>query len=424
MRRVPAIDRANIKPRANNQTAMAEARKASDPPTDLGRWGRLSLRVAPWLAMTAMALWNRRRGSAAPARSLSPAAFDLAEPRRGRQAQFPWQIPPRGWKDIAWRTFHEYGRTRLPALAGGVTFYLLLATFPAIAAFVSLYGLFSSVDLAEQQFLHLARVFPSDAINLIGDQMVRIAAQRHGALGAAFGVSAAVSIWSANAGMRALFDAVNIAYNEHENRTYLHLTAITYTATAIAMVFIVTTTGVALAVPEALHDLGFHNIAPWWDLLRWLGILSMATVAFTLVYRFGPNRRPARWPWLIGGGLFAAVAWMAGSLGFTGYLNTFTHLGVTYGSLGAMIGFMLWMWFSVMIVLLGAELNSEIEHQTACDTTVGAMRPMGERGAAVADDVGRAWTASPKEMRDWVGDTIAGAARDAWEALRGPFVRR
>ncbi len=404
---------------------MGESPTAADKPPANGAGVKtrdilgVALRIAPWLAVAGMALWNRRRKPLEPVQRLSPEAFDAAEPNRGRAAQFPWEIPPRGWKDILWRTYHEYGRTRLPALAGGATFYLLLATFPAVAAFVSLYGLFSNVDTAEAQFLHLARVFPSDAINLIGDQMVRIAAQRHSALGAAFVVSAAIAVWSANAGMKALFDAVNVAYNEHENRPFLHLTAITYTATLTATAFIVTTTGAALAVPDALHDLGFHLIAPWWDPLRWVGILIVATLAFTLVYRFGPNRRPARWRWLIGGGVFAAVAWMGGSYGFTWYLNTFTHLGVTYGSLGAMIGLMLWMWFSVMIVLLGAELNSEIEHQTACDTTIGAPKPMGARGSAVADSVGPAFTHSPRQMGEWVGATLAGAARDVWNWLRG-----
>jgi membrane protein len=407
---------------------MGETPTAADKPPGNGAGVKagdilgLALKVAPWLAMAGVAaFWraDRRRWRPKAEPPPSPEVFDALEPHRGRTASFPWLIPPLGWKDIAYRTYHEYGRSRLPALAGGATFYLLLATFPAIAAFVSLYGLFSNVDTAEQQFLQLARVFPSDAIYLIGDQMIRIAAQRHGALGAAFVVSAAVAVWSANAGMKALFDAVNVAYNERETRPFFHLTAITYVATFSAIAFIVTTTAVALAVPEALHRLGFHGIAPWWDPLRWVGILAMATVAFTLVYRFGPNRRPARWRWLIGGALFSAVAWMAGSLGFTWYLNTFTHLGVTYGSLGTMIGLMLWMWLSVMIVLLGAELNSEIEHQTACDTTIGPPKPLGARGAAVADSVGRAYTASPREMRDWVGATIAGAAGDVWAWLRG-----
>jgi membrane protein len=364
---------------------------------------KLPLQIAPWLAMAAMAaFWRKRRpsGEAHGARRATPEDFDAAEPGRGRAADAPWLIPARGWKDIAWRTYHEYGRARLPALAGGVTFYLLLATFPAIAAFVSLYGLFSNIATVEQQFLHLATIFPRDAVELIGAQMIRIAAQRHGTLGAAFALGAAIAIWSANAGMKALFDGINVAYNETEKRPYLPRTVLTYIATLSAIVFVVAITVIGIAVPVIFHLVGVHHLADVWKPLRWLAMLAMAALAFTLAYRFGPSRAPPRWRWVAFGGLFAAVAWMAGSLGFSWYLNTFTHLGVTYGSLGAMIGLMLWVWFSVMIILLGAELNSEIEHQTACDTTTGRPAPIGERGAFVADHVGAAFTVSPRQARD------------------------
>jgi membrane protein len=381
---------------------------------------RTALRLAPWLAMATMAAFWRRRGAHDhDAGVLSPANWDTIEPNRGRAANYPWRIPPRGWKDIAWRSYHEYGRARLPALAGGVTFYLLLATFPAIASFVSLYGLFSNVQVAEHQFLHLSRVFPSVAIEFVGDQMVRIAAQKQAALSTALVISAALSVWSANAGMKALFDAVNVAYNEHEKRPFVPLTVISYTATLTAIAFITLTTAAALAVPKALHALDIHDIAPWWDPMRWVGILIAATLAFALVYRFGPSRRPARWRWLAPGALFSAVTWMAGSLGFSWYLNRFAHLGVTYGSLGAMIGLMLWMWFSVMIVLMGAELNSEIEHQTACDTTAGEPRPLGQRGAAVADGVGPAFPMSPRQMGESVVGMIGREARGVWKTLSG-----
>jgi membrane protein len=344
---------------------------------------------------------------------LAPEDFEAAEPGRGRGARAPWRIPPRGWKDIAWRTWHEMSRARLPALAGGVTFYLLLATFPAIAALVSLIGLFFDVDTVERQFLHLSEMFPSEAIDFLGDEMVSIAAKEHGTLGLAFVVSAAVSIWSARAGMGALFDGVNIAYNEVEKRPWLVRALLSYAATLVAMAFILAAGGAALAVPDVLHALGVHHIADWWAPLRWIGALAVAVVAFTLVYRFGPSRRPARWRWLIAGGAFAAVAWLAGSYVFSWYLNSFGRLGVTYGSLGAMIGFMLWMWFSVLVVLLGAELNSEIEHQTAHDTTEGGPAPMGERGAVMADGVGPAFALSLNEMRAAVIAMLADAARDA-----------
>ena len=349
---------------------------------------------------------------------LAPEDFESAEPGRGRGADAPWRISPRGWKDIAWRTWNEMNRARLPALAAGVTFYLLLATFPAIAALVSLIGLFFDVDTVERQFLHLSVMFPSEAIDFLGDEMVSIAAQEHGTLGLAFLVSAAVSLWSARNGVQALFDGVNIAYNEAEKRSWLVRALLTYAATLVAMTFILVAAGAALAVPDVLHALGIHRIAGWWAPLRWLGTLASGVATFTLVYRFGPSRRPARWRWLIAGGVFAGFAWMAGSYGFSWYLNTFVKLGVTYGSLGAMIGFMLWMWFSVFVVLLGAELNSEIEHQTAHDTTEGGPAPMGSRGAEMADRVGPAFALSLSEMRAAVVAELTGAAHDIAGGLR------
>ncbi len=398
----------------------------SDPPTapttppDVKARSKLPIRFAPWLAVVALAaLWPRRRKAIPDGVCRTPEEFEAAEPYRGRGARFPWDIPPRGWKDIAWRTWREFGRARLPALAGGVTFYLLLATFPAVAAFVSLYGMFYNVDAVARQLEHLSTVFPRDAVNLIGQQMLRVASQRHGTLGAAFAVSALVSVWSANAGMKALFDGVNVAYNEVEKRPYLQRTLITYLATFAALVFLATIAAVGVAVPVIFHTLGIERSKLWWVPLRWVAIYGFAALAFTLIYRFGPSRAPPKWRWVVSGGLTAALIWMAGSLSFSWYLNTFTHLGVTYGSLGAMIGFMLWVWFSVTVVLAGAELNAEIEHQTARDTTTGAPLPLGARGAVMADSVGPALTVSPREA--W-GLWIAFLARQKGHVVN--FFRR
>ena len=383
----------------------------------------LSLRLAPWLAVIAMAaFWPRGKthgpDAAAPACS-TPHQFDAAEPGRGRDANTPWAIPSRGWKDILWRTWREMGRDRLAALAGSVTFYLLLATFPALAAFVSVYGLFLDVAAVERQLHQLSAVFPSDVVNLIGDQMVRLASQKHEALGAAFAASTLVSVWSANAGMKALFDGLNVTYDETEKRPYLQRTLITYGATLGALLFLAAVVAMTLAAPILLGAVGLHELKSWWTPLRWLLVYLLAAGAFTLVYRVGPSRRQARWPWLIVGGVTAALAWMAGSLGFNWYVANFTHFGVTYGSLGAMIGFMLWVWFSLMVVLTGAELNAEIEHQTAHDTTVGAPEPLGQRGAVMADTVGKAFTVSPREAG---GMAVAFASRQVGYVVG--FMRR
>jgi membrane protein len=373
---------------------------------------RLPLRAAPWLAAAAVAgAWLRREAglkgrTPAMAPPMTPVAWDALEPGRGRKARWPWAIPPLGWKDILWRTWRHAGRHRLGAVAGGVTFYLLLATFPALAAFVSVYGLFMDIGGVEQQLEQLSRVFPRQVVELIGQEMLRLASQRQETLSAALAGYALVSAWSANAGMKALFDGLNIAYGEVEKRPYLRRTVITYAATLSALVFLIAVTLLTVAAPVVLHSLGLHELRLWFAPIRWLILYLLAAGGFALTYRLGPSRKPPRWRWVAFGGAIAALTWMVGSLAFSTYLASSTRFGATYGSLAAMIGFMLWVWFTVMVILWGAELNAAIEHQTSHDTTIGAERPIGARGALVADTVGPAFTVSPREARDFLGRQV------------------
>ncbi len=402
------------------------------PPEDTpgGGWlSRLPKRaapfVAPLVALTAagallLRLKSGRQRPADEAAAPTPESCDAAEPGRGRAADAPWAIPPLGWKDVLWRTWREAGRHRLGSLAGGVTFYLLLATFPGLAAFVSIYGLFLDPDTVAHLVEKLALVFPQDAVSLIGGQLTRLSSQKHVTLGAAFAFSALASLWSANAGMKALFDGLNVAYGETEKRPWLSRSLITYSWTLAAMIFLVAVTLLTVAAPMVLRALGWPLHGPGFAPVRWLIVFLMAAGGFTMVYRHGPSRRKARWRWVVFGGAWAALVWMGGSMGFSAYLNTFTHFGATYGSLGAMIGFMLWVWFSVMVVLYGAELNAELEHQTARDTTVGEAVPAGRRGAVVADTLGPAFTVSPREARDWLRAFLgrqAGHVASAWRRL-------
>jgi membrane protein len=353
-------------------------------------------------AMAGAALWNRAKGKAQSAptptpRLLTPSELDAAEPGRGRSARWPLSIPPLGWKDILWRTYREMGRDRLAALAGGITYYILLATFPAIAAFVSLYGIFSDLKTVEHQLAHLSGILPTEALRLIGDQMVRLTSQRHDTLSFAFLVSTLLSVWSANAGMKSMVDALNITSDEVEKRDYVRRSLFTYIVTLGALIFLALVISILVGAPVFFHAIGLRRFAIWWEPLRWLLVYLVAASAFTFLYRYGPSRRRAKWRWVVFGGLLAALGWMVASLGFSWYVNNFVHFGVTYGSLGAIIAYMLWVWVSMMVVLTGAELNSEIEHQTAVDTTKGATRPMGDRGAVMADTVGKAFTVSPRE---------------------------
>jgi membrane protein len=372
------------------------------------RWRRaaLAVQIAPWLALGVMAaLWPRRpAATTAEPQMMTAEELAEAEPGRGRLAMAPWEIPALGWKDILWRTYRNVGRDSLPSVAGGVTFYLLLATFPAVTAFVSVYGLFLDPATVEKLLYRLSAILPDSALELIGEQMMRLAAQRHEVLSAAFALSTLISIWSANAGMKALLVGLNVAYDEVEKRPYFRRTLFTYAVTLSAVAVLSAVTLLTVATPVLLHALGIHQVHVLFAPLRWLLVYLIAATALTLIYRYGPSRRRPKWRWAAFGSAAAALVWIPASLGFSFYVDNFTHLGATYGSLGAMIGFMLWVWFSVMVALIGAELNAEVEHQTACDTTYGPWKPMGERGASVADTVGRAFTVSPHEAADMAED--------------------
>ena len=352
--------------------------------------------AAPFLVVAAAALWPRRAGKAEPGLSVpdaeahAPETFDAREPGRGRLARAPHQIPPRGWKDVIWRTYREVSQDRLTVVAGSVTFYSLLAIFPAVGVFVSLYGLIADVNEVNRQLASLASFVPREALGILGDQMTRLASRQQASLSVAFVISLLISVWSANAGMKALFNGLNIAYDEVEKRNFFTLTFLTYVFTAGALLFATVVIAVLVSTPIYFRDLGWRESSKLWIPLRWLALLVFTSGAFAIVYRYGPCRARARWRWVTWGGLFSATLWLAVSLGFSWYVNHVAHFDATYGSLGAVIGFMMWIWTSVMVVLIGAELNAEIEHQTAVDSTTGAPLPIGARGAAMADSVGLA----------------------------------
>jgi membrane protein len=352
------------------------------------RVGRLLLRAAPWLGLaTVTALWARDHHHLRRSK-VAEGIIAAAEPGRGRLAAGPARIPAKGWGDILWRTWRQVGHDRLPAVAGGVTFYSLLAIFPAIGVFVSLYGLFADVSTASRQLDQLAAFVPQGVLELLGDQMVRIAGQRPASLSVAFAVSLLLSVWSANAGVSALFAGLNVAYGEREKRNFVVRRAITYAFTFAGLVFLTAVTGILVALPLAVDRLGLYADNAWLIPFRWLVLAALAMAAFAAIYRFGPSRELARWRWVRIGAVFAAAAWIGGSLAFSWYVNDVAHFDATYGPLSAVVGFMVWIWFSVMVVLIGAELNAEIEHQTAVDSTTGAPLPLGARGATMADTIG------------------------------------
>lgn len=350
---------------------------------------------APWLGAALFGLaagyqiGRSDRKKAEPGESHASEPGAAAEPGRGRQARRLRDIPLAGWKGILWRTFKEMSKDRLSVVAGGVTFYALLSLVPMMSAFVSVYGLLADVDAVRDHLAQLSRIMPPGALSIVSDQMIRLTEAERGALGLAFAVSLAVALWSAGAGVNALIDGLNIAFGEAEERSWIRRRLLVTAMTVAAIVFFAAMSALLIAAPLAIK--ARYGLIPedfWWVPFRWLLAAGVVAAAIGLLYRYGPSRTPAkvRWVWL--GGVVAAVGWLGGSLVYSAIIGQVTDFEARYGALGAVIGFMLWVWFSAMIVLLCAELTAEIEHQTAVDTTVGPPAPMGARGAEMADTLG------------------------------------
>lgn len=301
--------------------------------------------------------FRRRRGEAAvcPPRRDGPAT--------SRPAPFTAvRDRPRSARDVASHIWTNIGCHRVLAIAAGVTFYALLAIFPAIAAIVALYGLFADTHTIVTQLNSMAGVLPGGAIAVIGDQVGRIVSRPSSSLGFTFIVSLLISLWSANAGMKAMFDALNVVYNAEERRSFIKLNAVSVAFTLAAIALLLAAMASVVVVPIVLNALPMESlIAPALGYTRWPLLLILIGLGLSVIYRFGPDREHAQWRWISWGSALAAIAWLAASLLFSWYAANFGSYNETYGSLGAVIGFMTWMWLSGIVVLLGAEIDAVME---------------------------------------------------------------
>ena len=330
---------------------------------------------------------RKERPEPLPPRAPTPEELDAREPGRGRLAQRPEHIPHKGWTDIFWRLGVSYFGDRIGFLSGGVTFFVMLSLFPTLAAFVTLYGLFADPNDAWERLQFLYSFLPSGVAQFLGAEMQRLAENTTTTLTFTLVWTLALSLWTANGAIKVLFYGLNVAYHEVERRNIVHYNLMCMGFTVSGLLAVLATAALVVGVPVVLGVLGladeWAHLAP----LRWPVLLLAYVAILTVIYRHGPCRQKARLRWLTPGAIFAALLSLGLSLIFSWYLQTFVRTAY-YGPLAAMMGFLLWTWLTVQIVLMGAELNAEIEHQTAVDTTTGEPAAIGERGAVVADTVG------------------------------------
>src|SRR4051794_39974434 len=268
------------------------------------------------------------------------------------------------WTDVLKQLYARFSKDRVMAVAAGVTFYTLLSIFPAIAAFVSLYGLLGNPGKIQGYLDTMKDVLPGGAIEVISEQVKRIASKGGGALGLGLIIGLATALWSANAGVKAMFDALNIVYQAEEKRSFfaLNLRSLTFTIGSIAFLLIALTA--IIGIPLAVSYIGFGPILDWVVRLgRWPALLGAVILMLALLYRYGPCRDTGQWRWITPGSAIAALLWLLASAGFSWYAANFGSYNETYGTLGAAIGLMTWLWISINIVLLGGEINSQLEER-------------------------------------------------------------
>jgi membrane protein len=294
----------------------------------------------------------------------------------------------RDWKEIAKRVFKALGDDRLIAVAAGIVFYGLLAFFPAITALVSVYGLIADPSTIGEHLSLVSGILPAGGFDIMREQIDRILAKGGGQLSFAFVFGISLAVWSANAGMKAMMDALNVIYNVPEERSFIRLNAVSLALTVGGIAMLLVAIGTVVVFPLLLSFIGLGR---WSEtvlaLLRWPLLFFGVLLALSVLYRFGPSPHGARWRWITPGSALATTLWIIGSAALSFYLANFGNYDATYGSLGAAIGLMMWMWMSSVVILLGAQLNDTLDswnEQPDKPMQQEAMQPGAARRAASA----------------------------------------
>lgn len=329
-----------------------------------------------------------------------------SESGRGRHADTPTEVPPKGWLDILVRTKNQIAADNLSVVAAGVGFYGFVAVVPALASIIALYALISDPVQIREHIAALTQVVPPQVMPLLEEQMTRIASDQQAA-GWSFIVGLALALYSSSRAVVAMITGLNIAYDEVEKRSFIKLNLVAFALTGFVVVGALLAIGLVAILPSLLSALPvsshFETLLNW---LRWPVLVGGFMIALTVMYRYAPSRNEPQWKWVSAGAILATGLWVAGSAAFSFYVSQFGSYDKTYGSLGAIVVFLLWLFLSAFLILIGAELNSEMERQTVEDTTDAPPEPLGQRGAEAADTVGPARTAKPREKRQAPSSTL------------------
>jgi membrane protein len=313
----------------------------------------------------------------------------IAVDAHGREASRPREIPSRGWLDIAKRVKGQIKQDKLSIIAAGVAFYGLMAVFPGLVALVGIYGLVADPAQVESHAQILSGILPPQAAEVIMGQLHDLVSTDRAALGIGAIVGIALALWSASSAVRTLMEALNVAYNEEESRGFIRFYGTALFLTFGAVLAIIVAIALVVALPAALNLLGLSSIV---DLIAriasWPILALLAIVGFAVVYRYGPSRRSPRWRWVSWGAAVAVALWIVGSALFSLYVTRFGNYNETYGAAGAVVILLMWFLLSSYAILIGAEINAEMERQTRKDTTSGSDKPMGARGAHAANTLG------------------------------------
>lgn len=319
----------------------------------------------------------------------------MAEPKRSsfskrHRAEKPGEIPKKGWKEIGKRIFSQLQEDHVQIVSAGVAFYFFLALFPMIVAAISVYGLVLSPSQIQQHITELGSVLPSEAYKIIQGIMEPMLDKPSETFGWGLALSLLISLWSANKGTSALFEGINIAYNERDERGFLKKTGLSLLFTFGGILIGLISILIVILFPAFVEWFGFSSfIENLLSMGRWILLGALIVFSIALLYKFAPHRDNPQYKWVSWGAVAGTVLWIGGSLLFSWYVQSFGSYDDMYGSFAAVIILLMWLFLTSFIVLLGAEINSEMEHQTYKDTTIGEKEPMGQRGAYHADHVAR-----------------------------------